>query len=79
MNKQLASATHKLLTSIFKQARRWEQAILPSTYYTGCVHSILGQHFAVAVSASFFGYTIPLGIFGFFAQNQIQDFWVFLT
>ena len=32
----------------------------------------------VAVSASFFGHTIPLGIFGFFAENQSQDFWDFL-
>ena len=30
--------------------------------------------FAVAVSASFFGHTIPLGNFGFFAENQSQDF-----
>ena len=32
----------------------------------------------VAVSASFFGHTITLGIFGFFAKNQSQDFWDFL-
>ena len=30
---------------------------------------------AVPISASFFGHTIiPLGIFGFFAENQCQDF-----
>ena len=34
---------------------------------------------AVAVSASFFGHSIPLGIFGFFAENQSQDFVDFLT
>ena len=34
---------------------------------------------AVAVSDIFFGHTIPLGIFGFFVENQSQDFWDFLT
>ena len=33
---------------------------------------------AVAISTSFFGHTIPLGIFGFFVENQSQDFWDFL-
>ena len=33
---------------------------------------------AVAVSASFLGHTIPLEIFGFFDENQIQDFSDFL-
>ena len=33
---------------------------------------------AVAISTSFFGHTIPLGIFGFFAENQCQDFCDFL-
>ena len=28
----------------------------------------------IAVSASFIGHTIALGIFGFFAENQSQDF-----
>ena len=74
MSKQLASATLKLLTSIFRQVRRWKQAILLSTYYTGRVHSILGQNLPRR-----FGHTIPLGIFGFFAENQSQDFWDFLT
>ena len=32
----------------------------------------------VTVSARFFGHTIALGIFGFFAENQSQDFWDFL-
>ena len=31
-----------------------------------------------AVSASFFGHTIALGIFGLFAENQSQEFWDFL-
>ena len=74
MSKQLASATHILLASIFREVRRWEQAILPSTYYTGRGHSILGQNLPRR-----FGHTIPLGIFGFFAKNQSQDFWDFLT
>ena len=29
---------------------------------------------AVAVSASFFGHTIPLGIFGFFAEIEFKIF-----
>ena len=29
---------------------------------------------AVAVSAIFFGHSIPLGLFGFFVENQSQDF-----
>ena len=33
----------------------------------------------VAVSASFIGHTVPLGIFGFFDENQCQDFWDFFT
>ena len=34
---------------------------------------------AIPISTSFFGHTIiPLGIFGFFAENQCQDFWEFL-
>ena len=36
------------------------------------------RQLAVAVSAIFFSHTIPLGIFGFFAENQSQDFWDFL-
>ena len=78
MSKQLALATHKLLASIFRQVRRWEQAILPSTYYTGRVHSILGQNLNGARRRRF-GHTIRLGSFGFFAENQSQDFWDFLT
>ena len=39
---------NKLLPSIFYQVRRQERAILASTYYTGCVHSILSQNFDVA-------------------------------
>ena len=41
---KLASTPYfnKLLPSIFRQVRRQERAILASTYYTGCVHSILG-------------------------------------
>ena len=35
------------------------------------------QALVVAVSASFFGHTIALGIFAFFAENQSQDFWAF--
>ena len=31
----------------------------------------------VAVSASFFGHTIALVTFGFFAENQSQNFWDF--
>ena len=78
MRKQLASATYKLLTSIFRQVRRWEQAILPSTYYTGRVHSILIQNLNGSRRRRF-DHTIRLGIFGFFAENQSQDFWDFLT
>ena len=33
---------------------------------------------AVAISTSFFSNTIPLVIFEFFAENQIQDFGIFL-
>ena len=32
---------------------------------------------AVAISTSFIGHTIQLGIFAFFAENQNQDFWDF--
>ena len=39
---------NKLLPSIIRQVRRWELAILASTYYTGPVHSILGQNLNVA-------------------------------
>ena len=63
------------------QVKRSEQAILPSTYYTGCVHSILGKNLNGARSyrfVNFFRHTVPLGIFGFFAENQIQDFSDFL-
>ena len=59
------------------QVRRWERAIWLSTYYTGRVDSILGQNLTsarVTVSASFFGHTIALGSFGFFAENQSRDF-----
>ena len=58
---KLFSATYfKLLPSIFRQVRRQERAILASTCYTGCVHSILFQNFNVASSANFFSpyYTI---------------------
>ena len=76
MSKQLALATHKLLASIFRQVRRWEQAILPSTYYTGRVHSILGQNLNGARRRRFGQFfrpylgIFPLGIFGFFAENR---------
>ena len=58
-----------------------EQAILLSTYYTGRVHSILGQNLKGAHRRSFgqfFGHTIALGIFGFFPENRSQDFGDFL-
>ena len=44
---------NKLLPSIFWQVRRQERAILASTYYIGCVHSILGQNFDVACRRRF--------------------------
>ena len=39
---------NKLLPSIFRQVRQQERAILASTYYTGCVHSISFPNFNVA-------------------------------
>ena len=57
---------------------RWEQAIWLSKYYNGHVHSILGQNLNGARRrhfGQFFRPYIPLGIFGFFAENQSQDFW----
>ena len=34
---------------------------------------------AIPISTSFLGHTIiRLGIFGFFDENQVQDFWDFL-
>ena len=77
MSKQLASATHKLLTSFFRQIRRWEQAKLPSTYYTGCVYSILGQHFNGARRRDFGQFFQPyytIRNFWIFAENRSQDF-----
>ena len=60
------------------QVRRREQAIWLSTYYTGHVHSILGQNLNGArrrrFGQFFRPYYIPLGIFGFFAENQSQEF-----
>ena len=63
---KLASAPYfnKLLPSIFRQVRRQERAILASTYYTGCVHSISFPNFNVAWRrqfSEFFCHTIPLG------------------
>ena len=57
----LASAPYfnKLLPSIFRQVRRQEQAILASTYYTGCVHSILFQIFNVARRRQFSKFFSP--------------------
>ena len=51
---------------------------MPSTYYTGRVHSILGQNLHGARRRRF-GHTIPVGNFGFFAENHSQDFGDFLT
>ena len=59
----------KLLTSIFRQVRRWEQAILPSTYYTGRVHSILIQNFNVARRRRFGQFFRP--------YYTLRNFWIF--
>ena len=71
-SKQLASSKayfNKLLTSIFRQVRRWEQAILQSTYYTGCVHSILIQNFNINRCR-------PFGHF-FRPYYTLRNFWIF--
>ena len=58
---KLASAPYfnKLLPSIFRQVSQHQRAILASTYYTGCVHSILFQNFNVARRRQFSEFFFP--------------------
>ena len=43
-----APYVNKLARSVFRQVKGSELAILASTYYTGRVHSILGQNLNIA-------------------------------
>ena len=79
---KLASTIYfnKLLPSIFLQVRRHWRAILASTYYTGCVHSILGQTFDVARrrhSATFSAILYPQEICDFWPKIRVNFFWIF--
>ena len=60
---------NKLLTSVCRQVRRWEQAIWLSTYYTGHVHSILGQNLNGARRRRFGQFFRP--------YYTLRNFWIF--
>ena len=62
---------------MFRQGRRQERAILASTYYTGRVHSILGQNLSIARSRRFGQFFSPLGIFDFWPKIEVNIFWIF--
>ena len=72
---------NKLLPSIFRQSRRQERAILASTYYTRCVHLILGQNLNIARRRRFgqiFSPYYTLKKFLIFGQNsEVNFFWIF--
>ena len=59
----------KLLTSLCRQIRRWEHTILLSTYYTGCVHSILGQNLNGARRRRFGQFFRP--------YYSLRNYWIF--